>query len=86
MDNTRQDPYQDLKFYTGAFKEFIDEQQMVVGVTRMDLKRTPNIDDYRKWLDELGYSAPIFEVDARSRKDVSVLIQGLLLSLDPGVS
>ncbi len=86
MDNTRQDPYQDLKFYTGAFKEFIDEQQMVVGVTRMDLQRTPNIDDYRRWLDELGYSAPVFEVDARSRKDVSVLIQGLLLSLDPGVS
>ena len=52
----------------------------------MDLQRTPNIDDYRKWLDELGYSAPVFEVDARSRKDVSVLIQGLLLSLDPGVS
>lgn len=86
MDNTRQDPYQDLKFYTNAFKEFIDDQQMVVGVTRMDLQRTPNIDNYRQWLTELGYTSPVFEVDARSRKDVSVLIQGLLLSLDPGVS
>lgn len=86
LDNTRKDPFNDMKFYTNSFKDFIFENQLVVGITQTDLQRTPSIDQYRSWLDELGYEAPIFEVDARSREDVSLLLQGLLLSLDPGVS
>jgi small GTP-binding protein len=85
LDNTRKEPFQDMKFYTNSFKDFIKEQQMVVGVTRMDERKIPNINQYREWLDELDFQAPVFEVDARSRQDVSLLIQSLLLSLDPGV-
>ena len=86
LDNTRKDPFHDMKFYTNAFKEFIEEQQMIVGITRVDLQNTPNINQYREWLAQLGYKAPIFEVDARSREDVSVLLQGLLLAIEPGVT
>ena len=86
LDNTRTDPLRDLKFYTHSFREFISKQQLVVGITRMDMQRSPNIQDYRKWLDELSLDAPLFEVDARKREDVSMLVQSLLLSLDPGVT
>ena len=86
LDNTRKDPFRDMKFYTNAFRSFIEQEQMVVGITRMDLQRKPGLNDYRNWLDELGMPAPIFEVDARSRKDVTALIQALLYSLDPGVT
>lgn len=41
LDNTRHDPFQDIRFYTNAFRDFIEKQQMVVGVTRMDLHRKP---------------------------------------------
>lgn len=86
LDNTRNDPFNDMKFYTNSFKEFIKEHQLVVGITQTDRQTSPSINQYRNWLDELGYEAPVFEVDARSREDVSLLLQGLLLSLDPGVS
>ncbi len=86
LDNTRQDPYRDMKFYTNAFRDFIQQEQMVVGVTRMDLQRKPGINDYRSWLKELSIDAPVFEVDARDRSDVTSLVQALLYSLDPGVT
>jgi len=84
IDNSRKDPQQDLKFYTHAFRDFIAAQQLVIGVTRMDTHRTPNVNDYRNWLDQLKIKAPVFEVDARKRDDVSLLIQAMLMSLAPG--
>ena len=86
LDNTRADPFRDLKFYTHSFRDFIAKQQLVVGITRMDMQHSPNIQTYRKWLGELSLEAPLFEVDARKRDDVSMLVQSLLLSLDPGVT
>ncbi|MEZ5479978.1 MAG: ATP/GTP-binding protein [Thiolinea sp.] len=86
LDNTRKDPFRDMKFYTNAFRDFIAKEQMVVGVTRMDLQRKPGLNDYRGWLEELAISAPLFEVDARSRDDVTTMVQALLYSLDPGVT
>ncbi len=86
LDNTRKDPFQDIRFYTNAFRDFIEKQQMVVGVTRMDLHRKPGLDEHRRYLESLSLQAPVFEVDARSRKDVTMLIQALLFSLDPGVT
>lgn len=86
LDNTRPDPHRDMKFYTNAFRDFIQQEQLVVGVTRLDLQRKPGINDYRSWLEELSIDAPVFEVDARDRGDVTSLVQALLYSLDPGVT
>jgi len=85
LDNSRKDPFQDMKFYIQSFREFIDKQQMVVGITRMDTHRVPALNDYRKWLDQLNIKAPVFEIDARRRDDVSMLMQAMLISLAPGV-
>jgi hypothetical protein len=85
LDNTRQNPKNDLRFYTNAFAKFISERKLVVGVTRMDLQREPSLDEYRSWLDEFSLSAPVFEIDARERADVGTLIEALLYALDPGV-
>lgn len=86
LDNSRDNPQQDLKFYTNAFQEFINKGELIVGITRIDDKNIPNINNYRHWLDELSIQAPVFSVDARERQDVSSLIQALLYTLDPGVS
>ena len=86
LDNSRENPRQDLQFYAQSFKDFIDQGQLVIGVTRFDECKKYSIENYRQWCDELSISAPVFTVDARERQDVSSLIQALLYSLDPGVT
>ena len=86
LDNSRDNPKQDLKFYLQSFQKFIQQGDVIIGVTRLDEKKSPTINDYRKWLNEFSVAAPVFTVDARERQDVSVLVQALLYSLDPGVA
>ena len=55
----------------------------MVGVTQMDVQPMPVIEEYARRLRELDLLCPVYEVDARNRDDVSMLIQSLLLSIDP---
>lgn len=52
----------------------------------MDLSSKPTIADYHTQLQASGLKLPIFAVDARVRSDVSLLVQSLLYSLDPGLA
>jgi multisubunit Na+/H+ antiporter MnhE subunit len=56
-----------------------------VGVTQMDIRATPVLSDYHRQFAGIGLNPPIFEVDARRKKDVSLLVQALLYSIDPGL-
>lgn len=85
LDNTRADPFQDLKFFLHKFREFIESTSLVVGVTRMDLSPYPLLEEYHHHAAAMGYRPPIFEVDARRRADVSLLVQSLLYVIDPGL-
>ncbi len=87
LDNTRSDPFQDLRFFLDSFEKFINSTKVVIGVTQMDVSQTPAIADYHLQLKKLNSSLnpPIFEVDARVRTDISLLVQSLLFSLDPGL-
>jgi len=85
VDNSRTDPFQDLRFFLNRFRSFIDESGLAIGVTRMDLKAEPTLDAYHREIENLGVRAPLLEVDARSRNDVSLLVQALLFHLDPGL-
>lgn len=82
IDNTRDNPLGDLVFYTKSFHEFIQTTQLVVGITRMDESRNLEIEDYTKALADLNIRAPVFEVDARNKSDVSIMIKALLYSLE----
>ena len=84
IDNTRDNPMKDLAFFFNAFSDFIKKTSVVVGITQTDLIKKPKIEDYRNQLKELDFNVPIFEVDAREKRDVSLLVQSLLHSLDPG--
>jgi len=83
LDNTRSDPFQDVKFFTSKFRDFIEATSLVVGVTQMDLSPTPVLEEYHKQFEQLGLKPPIFEVDGRVRADVSLLVQALLYAIDP---
>lgn len=86
LDNSRENPHKDLKLYTDAFKDSIENGDLTIGVTKMDLVDTHSIGDYRKWLQELSIFSPVFTIDPRQRTDVSALVQALLYSLDPGIA
>lgn len=86
VDNKRPNPLDDLSFFLQSFKDFIKETAVVVGVTRMDIASNPTLEDYRRVMRELNMNVPIFEVDARERKDVVYLVQTLLYCLDPRVA
>ncbi|MGJ0489941.1 MULTISPECIES: GTP-binding protein [Methylobacter] len=83
LDNTRADPFQDMKFFLDTFQSFIAKTNVAIGVTQMDLSDKPAINDYHVQLQGMGLKPPVFSVDARIKSDVSLLVQSLLYSLDP---
>jgi uncharacterized protein len=85
IDNTRVAPLEDMHFFLKAFEDFIKETKVAIGITRMDLSHKPALADYHKELRTLDINPPVFDVDARSKKDVSLLLQALLYSLDPNL-
>jgi len=85
LDNTRADPFQDMKFFLDSFQQFIADTNVAIGVTQMDLSNKPTINDYHIQLQGMGIKPPVFAVDARVKNDVSLLVQSLLYSLDPGI-
>lgn len=85
LDNSRADPFQDMRFFLDAFAKFINDTAVAIGVTQMDISHKPTIKDYHQQLQQLGLKPPIFAVDAREHNDVSLLVQSLLYSLDPGL-
>lgn len=85
LDNTRADPFVDMKFFLDTFDQFIGETAVAIGVTQMDLSDKPTIEDYHVQLQSHDLKLPIFAVDAREKSDVSMLVQSLLYTLDPGL-
>jgi uncharacterized protein len=85
LDNTRTDPFKDMRFFLGAFKKFIADTNVAIGITQMDINNKPTIADYHAQLKVSDLKPPIFAVDARVKNDVSLLVQSLLYAIDPGL-
>ena len=86
IDNARTDPLEDMRFFLKAFADFIQKTKLVIGVTRMDISPSPTISDYHQALRSYNLNPPIFDVDARRKKEVSLLLQALLYSLDASLN
>jgi signal recognition particle receptor subunit beta len=85
IDNSSVDPFKDMRFFLKLYDKFITETAVAIGVTKMDIKIKPTIADYHSQLASLNIKPPVFEVDARVKADVSLLVRALLYSLDPGI-
>ncbi len=85
LDNRRDDPLEDMRYFLEAFRDFITDRAVVIGVTGMDVKNRPGLHSYHNRLMEMGMKPPLFEVDARRREDVKTLLLALLSMLDPGL-
>jgi signal recognition particle receptor subunit beta len=85
LNNANPAPIKDMELYLGAFENFVRDTGLAIGVTRMDESHKPNLDDYRKALEQYNLNCPVFEVDARNPEDVIMLTTSLLYSIDPGL-
>lgn len=78
IDNARNYPYRDLKFFTDEFKHIMSRTKTLVGVTRSDVQDKPTIDIYHSWMQNLGLDYEVFYIDARKGSDVLMLVENLL--------
>lgn len=90
LDNSRPSPLDDLAFYLKWCADAVGNTvKIVIGVNFMTLDQTHDLESYYRYLlDEARVpkiKPPVFEIDARNKSDVAMLIQALLLTIDPGV-
>lgn len=82
VDNRRSDPLADLQLYLDNFKRFIDSSTVVIGVTHSDESAEPSLQKYHDYLLQKRLFFPIFEIDARNKADVVVLVESLVAMLE----
>jgi len=85
LDHSDPDPLRDLRIFIESFETFIRRNAVVVGITHMNYYSGPKLVDYQKVVGEFGLNPAVFEVDARNKDDIALLIQALLYTLDPGL-
>lgn len=84
IDNRRTAPDDDLLRHLRSFDTFIRRTAVAVGITHMDQQPRPRIDLFHTVMSYAGHgSMPLFEVDARDRRDVCMLVEAMVSVLDP---
>lgn len=81
-DNSRPDPLADLTTYLDGFAEELERIPCAIGVGRLESHPWPGLDDYGELLAQRKQMFPVLGVDVRSRDDVVLLIDTLLLQLE----
>jgi len=92
LDNTRPNPKKDMHFFLHAFKNYISDVPVVIGISKTDLAPRPTTTEYAEMFAEVSQDLqmlnpvpPIFEVDGRNKEDIKNLVMALLFSIDPGI-
>ncbi len=79
LDNSRDNPFQDMRFFLNQYQDFARSHKIVVGLTKTDLAHNgPSVADYQCELRGQGLTLPVAAADVRDRADVSHLIDLLL--------
>ncbi|MGB0466030.1 MAG: GTP-binding protein [Pontibacterium sp.] len=78
IDNTRNYPMRDLKYYAREFANVIEGKRLVIAVTRYDLRTEPSVDDYQRLLKELMLDAAVCFIDGRRKSDLLSMIELIL--------
>ncbi len=84
VDNAGENPMADLELYIRHFRGLVDDNMIVVGVTRMDIAPTPSLQAYHDYLTAHDLYIPVFSSDTREPEHVSMLIQSLVAMLEYG--
>ncbi|MGB0732475.1 MAG: GTP-binding protein [Pontibacterium sp.] len=75
IDNTRNYPLRDLKYYAREFSNIILGRRLIVAVTRGDIRAEPGVETYEALLKELQLDAHVCFVDGRKRSDLLNVVE-----------
>lgn len=79
LDNNRNYPYRDLKYFSEQFADFIKEKgRLIIGVTRLDIREPLLPEVYEDWMQQLGIEAEIVNIDPREKQDILGLVHKVL--------
>jgi len=83
IDGSDTEALNNLKFFISSFHKFIEKTSVVVGITKQDELKNYELKDFRNALGPGQPIIPIFEVDARDKKDIALMVETLLYTIDP---
>ena len=79
LDNNRNYPFRDLKFFSEQFADFITEKKrLIIGITRLDIREPLLPEVYEDWMEQLGLDAEVINIDPREKQDVLNLVHKVL--------
>ena len=82
VDNTRDDPINDMMMYLQNFENLITKTGAVIGVTRYSENARITLNDYSDHLALYKLYFPVLEVDPRKREDIVELLDALMAILE----
>lgn len=74
-------PIEQMEYYLEAFSGFINKTGVVIGLTRSGMNDKTTLNDLQNKLYERKQIFPVFEIDARDKNDVTILVHSLLAIL-----
>jgi signal recognition particle receptor subunit beta len=78
IDNSQPEPLVNLDIYLKGFSDLISQSNAVIGITKNDLNSNMSVVDYQNHLKTKNLSLPVFTVDVREKKDVLIVLDGLI--------
>ncbi|PIE23375.1 MAG: hypothetical protein CSA60_04510 [Neptuniibacter caesariensis] len=85
VDNTRKDPFKDIRFYVEEFRDFIIRRRLIIAVTHSDIKANPDYKAYMQDLKAMGLYATVVFIDARDPSSVLKLVKELVGDYEPDI-
>jgi uncharacterized protein len=79
LDHAAENPLADLDLFLDKFRMLCKRSAVVIGITHSDQPSSLSIDDYYDHLSQRGLSLPLYEVDARNRDEMVVLLATLVV-------
>ena len=80
IDHSRTERLDDLEFYLNAFKGYSDN--IVIGISHVDVCDDQMLKIYRDWLKLNDFNCALFQIDAREKDDVLLMLEALLATAE----
>lgn len=82
INNTHNNPLDDLYYYLELNKSFLRNNPAVIGITHYDKCCRPSVEDYLNILKKRGVPWPVIHVDAREQDDMLLLLDTLIMMVE----
>jgi len=82
INNAGDNPMHELTHYLRVYGDFVKKTGAVLGITHMDQKTAPGLQDYEAYLAREKWKIPVFSVDVRKREQILAMLETLIVQLE----